>query len=41
MSKNQGNSQEDQTSKISHCKDDVCQIRRTVRMLDLAAARVS
>lgn len=23
------------------CKDDICQIRRTVRMLDLAAARVS
>jgi len=25
----------------SPCKDDICQIRRTVRMLDLAAARVS
>jgi len=24
-----------------NCQDDICQIRRTVRMLDLAAARVS
>ena len=41
MSGSKGNSQENQPVEIHHCKDDVCQIRRTVRMLDLAAARVS
>ncbi len=41
MPESKENSQENQTNEISHCKDDVCQIRRTVRMLDLAAARVS
>jgi len=41
MPESKENTQENQTGGISHCKDDVCQIRRTVRMLDLAAARVS
>jgi len=41
MSESMDNSQKNQSDELSHCKDDVCQIRRTVRMLDLAAARVS
>ncbi len=41
MPESMENSQENQPDEIQHCKDDVCQIRRTVRMLDLAAARVS
>ena len=41
MPESMENSEENQLDEIQHCKDDVCQIRRTVRMLDLAAARVS
>jgi len=41
MSDSKENMQKNQLDELSHCKDDVCQIRRTVRMLDLAAARVS
>lgn len=41
MPESKVNSDENQPDEIQHCKDDVCQIRRTVRMLDLAAARVS
>jgi len=44
MAENMGNSVNiaDQHSNLTEgCADDICQIRRTVRMLDLAAARVS